>query len=214
MEKENELIELFKKAKFGDKDAQKVVLKHLIDTCRPLINGFYTNVKKIGMNYQDLEDLVVETLFTLFEKLNLDEVYDFDNVCKFYYLKTVQNEIRYLSRGNRCLFKNTISLDSEEYNRELVLASKNYIPKEESGDIRNLVMQDEIYNNCIVENKAKLTLKEKGIIMLFLNSHEIKEIAIEFKISYQTAYKHIKNSLKKVKSFIKINYPKIYEMYN
>ncbi len=213
MEKDKELIELFKKAKFGDKDAQKSILTHLYNICRPLINGFYPNVKKLGINYQDLEDLVVEVLFTLFEKLNLDEVYDFENVCRFYYLKAVQNEIRYLTRGNRSVYKNIISLDSDEYNGEIILASKNYIPKE-NGDLRNVVMQDEIYNNSIVLNKAKLTLKEKGIIILFLNSHNIKEIAIEFKISYQTAYKHIKNALSKLENFIKVNYSDIYKMYN
>ncbi len=210
MEKEKELLEIFKKSKYGDKGAQRKILNHAVEICRPLINSFYPNVKKIGINYGDLEDLVVDTLVTLYEKLDIDNAYDFDNVLKFYYLKTVQSEIRYYSRYNSKIY---VPFENEQENLELVIANKRFEGEKESNDVRDLILQDEIYTNTIVDNKAKLTLKERAIVMMFLNSENIKDISIKFKISYQTTYKHIKNALDKIRKFIKINYNDIYKLY-
>src|SRR5574344_1691266 len=92
--KKNSIIDVFVMAKNGDKDAQKRMLEYLNNLYKPLVISFYLNTKKLGIMMDDLEGLIVETLFTLFERIDIKSIYDFDNMARFYYIKSVQSEVR------------------------------------------------------------------------------------------------------------------------
>ena len=78
--------------------------------------------------------------------------------------------------------------------------------RDDCDDLRDAISKKSIYDDAIIQNNAKLTLKERQIIILFLNDITVKEIPKTLNLSYQTVYKHIRNSLKKAKTFIETKY--------
>ncbi len=199
----DEIVRVFVDSKKGDINSQKIILSLMKEYCHPLVLVFYPNVKKLGIDYSDLEELILEALFNIYKNVDSKDIYDFKNLAKFYYLKAVQNEIRYRTRNSRNVYSNMLSFDNPEQNVELMLARESNYNRD---DLRDVVGDDEIYKDTIIENNAKLTIKERAVIILFLNDITVKEISQKYKLTYQTVYKHIRNALKKIKSYIEIKY--------
>ena len=199
----DEIVRIFVDSKNGNINAQKTIFNLMKEYCHPLVLAFYPNVKKLGIDYSDLEDLTIEALFNIYKNVDSSEIFDFKNLCKFYFLKAVQNEIRYRTINSRNVYSNTLSFDNPEQNVELMLAQQS---RYDCDDLRDAISKKSIYDDAIIQNNAKLTLKERQIIILFLNDITVKEISKKLNLTYQTVYKHIRNSLKKAKTFIETKY--------
>ena len=112
--------------------------------------------------------------YNIYKNVDSSEIFDFKNLCKFYFLKAVQNEIRYRTRNSRNVYSNTLSFDNPEQNVELMLAQQS---RYDCDDLRDAISKKSIYDDAIIQNNAKLTLKERQIIILFLNDITVKEIS-------------------------------------
>ena len=184
--KKNSIIDVFVMAKNGDKDAQKRMLEYLNNLYKPLVISFYLNTKKLGIMMDDLEGLIVETLFTLFERIDIKSIYDFDNMARFYYIKSVQSEVRSALAKKRVSFANSLVFDNSSYCQDLIFSSPE-AKLQGDGDLRSIVLDNEIFEITIEQNKAHLTEKEREILILFLKSYSMKEIAKINHVHYQTS---------------------------
>lgn len=199
----DEVVRLFVDSKNGNISAQRQIFSLMKEYCHPLVLAFYPNVKKLGIDFSDLEDLTIEALFNIYKNVDSSEIFDFKNLCKFYFIKAVQNEIRYRTRNSRNVYSNILSFDNPDQNVELMLSRESRYDFE---DFRDTISRKSIYEDTIIKNNAKLTLKEREIIILFLNDITVKEIAKKFNLTYQTVYKHVRNALNKSKTFIMTKY--------
>ena len=210
MKKEN-VFRVFVSSKNGNTDAQKEILTYLENLVHPLTMIYYRNTKKMGITLRDLHDLVTELLFYLYENIECDAIYDFDNLAKYYYIRLVQKEVRDCLRKKRTYFLNAKSLDSQINNGDLVLSRT--VDVFDSGDLREIIMDDEIFEKSVLQNGAKLSEREKVILIRFLNNYTVKEISKELHVHYQTTYKHLTIALDKTRNFIQYVFPEIYSRY-
>lgn len=210
MKKEN-VFRVFVSSKNGNTDAQKEILNYLENLVHPLTMIYYHNTKKMGITLSDLHDLVTELLFYLYENIECDAIYDFDNLAKYYYIRLVQKEVRDCLRKKRTYFLNAKSLDSQINNGDLVLSRT--VDVFDSGDLREIIMDDEIFEKSVLQNGAKLSEREKVILIRFLNNYTVKEISKELHVHYQTTYKHLTIALDKTRNFIQYVFPEIYSRY-
>ncbi len=210
MKKEN-VFRVFVSSKNGNTDAQKEILTYLENLVHPLTMIYYRNTKKMGITLSDLHDLVTELLFYLYENIECDAIYDFDNLAKYYYIRLVQKEVRDCLRKKRTYFLNAKSLDSQINNGDLVLSRT--VDVFDSGDLREIIMDDEIFEKSVLQNGAKLSEREKVILIRFLNNYTVKEISKELHVHYQTTYKHLTIALDKTRNFIQYVFPEIYSRY-
>jgi RNA polymerase sigma factor (sigma-70 family) len=210
MKNEN-IFRVFVSSKNGNTDAQKEILTYLENLVHPLTMIYYHNTKKMGITLEDLHDLVTELLFYLYENIEFDAIYDFDNLAKYYYIRLVQKEVRDCLRKKRTYFLNAKSLDSQINNGELVLSRT--VDAFDSGDLREIIMDDEIFEKSVLQNGAKLSEREKVILVRFLNNYTVNEISKELHVHYQTTYKHLTIALDKTRNFIQCVFPEIYSRY-
>jgi len=206
-----EIVSLFVDSKNGDRDAQRKIVDLAKEACHPLVLSFYYNVKKLGINYSDLDNMIIDALALVYEKVDVNKIYDFVNLIKYYYIKTIQSEIRYLTTDKRRGDFADISLDDENYPAELVFSRSGEYT--ENNDVKKLVHNAEIYNDAIIENNAKLTENEREILIDFFEGRSVREISKHVGLKIPTVYKYIKKGLIKVEIYISTNYPEIYKIY-
>jgi RNA polymerase sigma factor (sigma-70 family) len=205
------IFRVFVSSKNGNADSQKEILNYLENLVHPLTMVYYHNTKKMGITLEDLHDLVTELLFYLYENIDSSVIYDFDNLAKYYYIKLVQKEVRDSLRKKRSYFLNAKSLDGQINNGDLVFSRT--VDAFDSGDLREVIMDDEIFEKSVIQNGAKLSEREKIILVRFLNNYTVKEISKELHVHYQTTYKHLTIALDKIRNFIQCVFPEIYARY-
>jgi RNA polymerase sigma factor (sigma-70 family) len=200
-----EVVNLFVLAKAGDIKAQRKLLNRLELESLPLRYQYLKSARKLGLSSNDLRELVIEAMFSLFRRDAPFDDQNLLNLFRYLYMRSIQQEMRSL-RSKREVSFTDYAKDYAIKDFEFSFSSPNRV--EEKEDFFSV---EEFKEKVVKDPKVGLSKKESAIISYFLRGYRIKEIAKAHRLKQATVYAHYRNAVLKLKKFYREIYPDIFE---
>ncbi|MGP1413913.1 MAG: hypothetical protein ACTTID_02145 [Bacillales bacterium] len=204
----NKLNEYIKLAKDNNKRAQKIIYDYFVILARPIAYKNHYNAKKLGLDFNDLMELVIKAYMTCLRKFEPSKA-DLTRYFRFIYSKTIKDEFRNQLTKTHKLLLNSIGKEEDYFNTD----KNNYMMHLSEDYFTTIKIDDSIYRLLVIDNVLKLNKTEHEVLDKYAKGFKITEINKMLGIKYHKTSNILGDILVKAKSYLKSSYPDLYASY-
>lgn len=179
-------------SRLGDVDAQFRLLEMFRKLSSTITNSYLKSLKNFGVNYDDLDDCLVEA----YTKLLDDDgkvAYNTPDYFKYLYIQGIKTLMR-----KRYRFYEREGNVVSDYISELI-NEDNY---SEDPIYNRFYESDEYLNYVLNDVRARLNKDEKRFLILYIKGYTVTDMAEMTTTSYSYVFRTLKSALKKAKEYL------------
>jgi DNA-directed RNA polymerase specialized sigma subunit len=194
-----EINELLKRSREGDKTSQKILYRALENAAKPIQYSYFSRCRKCGVNRDDLDGLCARAFLICFNRFDkkLGNLYIY---YKYTYANLVKAEIRH--HLQKTYYENYCALG---INQDCFEEEREVIAKQQENEIKKFIENDEVFDLITNNVKVNLNAMETNVLKFYINDYTLKEISRKLNLKYSQVNYAVKTGLEKISKYISLD---------